>query len=406
MARLSQVAPRATKTPTAGPALRLADVELQAVHVPLAPRALDVVGGGGPSYVPSPSSTFVTGAEPKGKPIVEREWAYPYRLEYGEVRRKERVAGELRELPQLPFDFATAYHLAMAPIARRLDAKKSEWGACRARSIRLDPEERLDTCGVRAVTIKCGCRHVRVPVPCGLRWRCEKCQKRIQARQRHRFTAALSMHWHDAELAWRGRGCQRGKRSTWRLVTLTVRHSGDIRKDRDAIVRGWKLLRQWLWQVIGKFPFALVWEFTEGLDGRGHLHAHVAALWPYVDYGELRAEWLRACPESSRINIESGANGSRDVASYLSKYASKGVDTCGMSPVLAAHVIAANYGQRLVTTSQKFYVARSPLCPTCGEFFLLDKLPEPLATLVPYAIWDARARQSGVGLCRGPPNTG
>jgi len=364
MSTLPQLALQASKTPTP-------------VHVALRVGPVEPGQPGSASYLGSLSGTFVIGRKSHGIPW-QRE---------------------------LPFDFRTAYHLAMEPIAKSLEARKTKWGADRARSIQLDPEQRVDTCEVRAVTVRCGCRHVRIPVPCGFRWHCEKCQRRIARRQNKRFRAAFSAHWHDAEHGWRACGRKRGERATWRLITLTIAHSGDIRRDRAALVLGWKRLRQWLWPRIGKFPFALVWELTPGRDGRGHLHAHVGALWPYLDYHELRAEWLRACPESDRINVVTGAQGARDVAHYLAKYVSKSVDTRDMPPILAARAIAANYGQRLVSTSHHFYVPRQSLCRTCGERFVLAKLPEPLRVLVPFAVWDADARRIGVDCGRGPPHS-
>jgi hypothetical protein len=311
-------------------------------------------------------------------------------------------------------NFRWYYHRAMEPHASRWDKraagiKKGNGGSLkyatdRARSLRLDPFDRLEHCGKRKTVIKCGCRYVRVPVACGMRWLCPECQRRANRKTFKRLRRAMSMHSKAARAKWSAEGSQKRQERKWSLVTLTTRHSGDLSADRATLIQGWKRFRQWAWGRFGRFAFALIWELTPGDDGRGHLHAHVACLWPWVDYSEVRAEWLRATGgESQRISIVAGRKGPGGVAHYLAKYASKGVDLSEIDAKLGAAVIAANYGQRLVTTSHRFWRPREPHCPTCKKPFVLYKRPRPLSHSAAFAVWDATARGRGVDCARDPP---
>jgi hypothetical protein len=310
-------------------------------------------------------------------------------------------------------DFRLAYHHAMAPIVRRWQVRARAMDRCgefasakyardRASTLLLDPDERMRACETRHVTVRCKCRSVRVPVPCGQRWLCPRCQRRTAKRQFRRLKRATKAHYRAAYRLWQSRGCPRGAQRRWVLITLTVRHSGDLVADRRTIITGWRRLRQWLWARTGAVPYALAWEVTPGDDLKGHLHAHVAALLPFVDYETVRNAWLRATDgNSQRINIASARKGPGGAAAYLSKYVSKGVEVEGMPPVLAASVIAANYGKRLYTTSHRFWVPHNTDCACCNSPFAVESLPLPLRCVAPYAVWDALAR--GYGVDRGPP---
>jgi len=289
------------------------------------------------------------------------------------------------------------------------DEPGAKYARDRARAIALDPHERVEQCGTRKLWVRCGCRFVAVPVGCGQRWLCPTCSDRFYKRQFRKLRRATRRHERAAYQVWRDRGRPRKAHKRWVLLTLTVRHSGDLSADRARLIGAWKRLRQWCWARIGQFPFALVWEVTPGRDGKGHLHAHVAALWPFIDYDEVREEWLRATEGwSTRINIQSAKKGPGGAASYLAKYASKGVELDGMHDHLAAHAIATNYGKRLVTTSHRFWFPLDPACKSCHERFGVAQLPQSLAAVAPFTVWDATARLHGVDCgcsARGSPTT-
>jgi hypothetical protein len=154
------------------------------------------------------------------------------------------------------------------------------------------------------------------------------------------------------------------------LVTLTLRHSGDLEVDRKALAGGWRRLYKSLHDEYGKFPYVGVWEVTPGADGKGHLHMHVAVVWPWRDWSHVRALWLRACPESERITFVAGRRDGRrsdpkSVANYLGKYLSKGIETIDYTPELRTRIVAASYNTRWVFTSRRFWITFVPLCQRC-----------------------------------------
>jgi len=370
-----------------------------------------VPGGEDSCYVPH-TRNFCHGRD------IIRETRF-FLTEPPEFSRAPRISRPRRQ-EILPLDFLTAYHQAMGDhrrrwrararsARRRHDWKAAKYAADRARAIALDPFERKDQCGVRKMWVKCGCRYVAVPIGCGQRWLCPTCAQSYYKRQFRRLKKATRGHERAAYQAWLARGRPKRGQKRWVLLTLTVRHSGDLAADRARVVAGWKRLRQWLWARMGKFPFALAWEVTPGEDGKGHLHAHVAALWPWTDYSAVAAEWKRATDGwSTRINIAGARKGPGGAAHYLAKYASKGVELDGFNDVLAAHAIGANYGKRLCTTSHRFWVRIDPACKSCHERFAVAKLPTSLAAVAPFTVWDANARLHGVecgGSTRGSPTT-
>lgn len=156
---------------------------------------------------------------------------------------------------------------------------------------------------------------------------------------------------------------QRGRRVV--LLTLSVRHSGDIEADHGALKAGWRALykamhrRGW-----GRFPYVGVVEVTPGRDGRGHVHAHVVAIWPWRDWSVVAKLWRRACPESTRISLVA-AKSPRGACRYVSKYISKGMQGSEFTPELRARVVAGMYGARWVFTSWRFWQPFEPCCPTC-----------------------------------------
>lgn len=222
---------------------------------------------------------------------------------------------------------------------------------------------RLNRCGTMGVVVKCGCKGVR-----GTRWfscrqhlTCPRCLASRSKVLHQRITAALEAA-HD----------QSPPGTKLVLLTLTTRHSGDVAADRDNIARGWRTLYKALhrrgW---GKFPYVGVWEVTPGHDGRGHVHAHVAVLWPFRDWSVVRKLWLAACPTSERITFvasrqDKKPSSPRSVGNYLAKYLSKGVQTADFSPQLRADVAAASYQARSVFTSRGFWQPWVPVCPGCG----------------------------------------
>ena len=196
-----------------------------------------------------------------------------------------------------------------------------------------------------------------------------------------------------------------GGHPRWGLLTLTVRHSGDPATDRRRILAGFTSLRKWLHRHFHRAPpYALLWEITPGEDGRGHVHAHVALQIPALSkpkFSEFRNVWLSAVPESRQFNYQLAKKGPVGAARYLAKYLSKTVSVAEFGPELAALAVASQYGQRVVSASQRFWIASTaPKCRTCHQLWELVDKPQPLVRM--NALLVAQLDAGVTGYPRGP----
>jgi hypothetical protein len=230
------------------------------------------------------------------------------------------------------------------------------YAAHRARSMGRTHARRLARCATAGVVVKCACpgkRDVRW-YGCRSHLTCERCQRQRSKRMGARVRAALEARFAEHP----------GHRLV--LITLTVRHTGDLARDRRELASGWRGLYKRLhrrgW---GDFPYVGVIEITPGTDGLGHVHAHIAAVWPWRDWGVVRELWLDACPASERINFVA-SYGVRAAAKYVSKYLSKGIQRSEFTPLLRAEVLSALYQARQVFTSVGVWVPFHPVCRCCG----------------------------------------
>jgi hypothetical protein len=227
---------------------------------------------------------------------------------------------------------------------------------------------KLAKCGSVGRITKCGCRGRR-----DVRWHtcrqhlaCESCR----ARRAKRMGARLSEALHAM--------AERHPTNKLVLITLTLRHSGDIAADRARLAAGWRAFYKRLHALVGRYEYVGVWEVTAGDDGLGHIHAHVVASWPWLDWSELADMWRRSCPESTRISFVAARRDRqpttpKSAANYLSKYVAKGVQTADFSPELRADVIAAAYNTRWLFSSRGVWIPFQPLCPDCGQPIILAR---------------------------------
>jgi len=233
----------------------------------------------------------------------------------------------------------------------------------RADALARPYRRKIERCSTSGTRVKCGCKGWRGvhPRTCRQHLMCAACARARSRRLGMRVRAGL-------ESAMAGRS----DADRLVLLTLTVRHSGDLARDREALAGGWRRFYQRLhrrgW---GKFPYVGVWEVTTGADGLGHLHMHVAVVWPWRDWSVCRRLWLDSCPESERITFVAGRRDgqrstAKSVAKYLGKYITKGVNTVDFSPELRSRVIAASYNVRWIFTSRRFWILFRPLCQHCG----------------------------------------
>ena len=258
---------------------------------------------------------------------------------------------------------------ALAPMGGR-------WHRARARGARRTVVERTEKCGTfDTAELHChGCGLVhRVVHRCRVAWACERCRKRYWRTWSHRLRNALATELAEAAYTWRRQGRPRKRAPKLVLLTLTIRHSGDVELDRTRIAEAWPRWRAWLWRRVGAPPFARVWEFTDGKDGKGHVHLHVATVWPWLDFSELHKAWSRATRgEGTHVDVGTGKDkgkhrrpvSSKHAASYLAKYATKGSKSD--DPELLCAWVRASTGRRRVTTSRRLCPPPEPMgCWTC-----------------------------------------
>ncbi len=335
-----------------------------------------VTSGSGGQVADSGSRSGSESGSGSGLPVILSSLAtsVPVNLPRGMVfegRRREKLAGERARW------MARAIQMGEAG-----DPVRRKYAANRAAALGRDLRPAVDQCGKRARDMRCGCvgpsrpsREMRmVEFNCRQHLVCDRCSKKRSRRLRARMREGLAFHLEREHAEWKARGCRRGERPQIVLMTLGVRHTGDVQTDRDALSSGWRAFYKALHRRGLAGPYVGVWEATSGRDGLGHVHMHVAIVWPFVDWGLVRELWVASCPESEVIDLK-GSKPRRDgrpttgwsAANYLGKYISKGVSFEGMGEILAADVVAASYNQRLVITSRKFWQPWDrPHCECCG----------------------------------------
>lgn len=236
----------------------------------------------------------------------------------------------------------------------------------RAEALARPYMRKLRQCRTRGCRVKCGCKGWRGfrPYTCRQAFVCEACRHDRSKRMGARMCAGL-----EAALAPRP-GMRRKERIV--LLTLTIRHSGDVARDRAELAAGWQRLRKALWRRWGAWNYVGVWEVTPGNDGLGHVHAHVACVWPWRDWGEVSALWRQCCPDSTRISFVAGRRDGREstpksVANYLGKYLAKGAQAADFTPQLLSRVLAGTYNTRWVFSSRGFWQLFVPCCANCQQ---------------------------------------
>lgn len=316
----------------------------------------------------------------------------PLRTRWDEGLRAWRLVGEdggdavsLSTSPQLSTPrnhseigidvFRESRAVRMENIARATGSRDG-WHAARARGLRRRIGSVLDGCGRwRKGVVRCsgGCEGQGGAIPdlCKARALCEACAADWAKRLRRRLLRAGVFQEHLRAATRRAREKQLRSTPRWSMMTLTVRHSGDVGADRERIAAGWRRLRSWLHERQGSNAFVLVWEITPGADGVGHVHAHVLIPLVWLDYAELRAAWSRATNgHGERIHVAQGKygrDGAGGAAAYIAKYASKGSVSLGESHAVAAAWYRATYAKRWCSTSVRWWLVEPPKhCRCCG----------------------------------------
>ena len=147
------------------------------------------------------------------------------------------------------------------------------------------------------------------------------------------------------------------------MVTLTLRHTGDVHADVRRGTRAWDRWRAWLRSVLGTAPqYIRVREITPGQDRAGHVHWHVVMAMPWVDWSRARSAWSRAVRQADAQVDFGRASSVESAARYVAKYVAKGSVDDTWDPWLAARVIDATYMTRAWTTSRAVGRAVAAAC--------------------------------------------
>lgn len=130
-------------------------------------------------------------------------------------------------------------------------------------------------------------------------WRCEHC---VKAKKRDLYFKAL-------------------KGQPTAFLTLTIRKGevGGPQEQAEALVEGWRMLRQFLTRRLGwdKITFLAVFEHHKS----GYPHLHILLRASYIDHRLIR-RWWQSRFNSFEIDIRKAENPARR-ASYITKYVTK-----------------------------------------------------------------------------------
>ena len=270
--------------------------------------------------------------------------------------------------------------LAQGGPSPELDALKRRraYAVARVARLRADIKPRLEGCGVESLPLACACGLVGAKKTCRQWWLCLECRARRAPQLSAGIRKGLQLALERETEKWGRRGGH-GQRPQIILLTLTQKHSGDIVADQQAIATGWRALYKRMHERYGSFPYVGVWEATRGRDGLGHVHMHVAVIWGYRCWKQIRKMWGRACPTSLYLDIkrkrkDRKASSPASVANYLGKYLSKGADASGYTPTQRADISAAFYNQRSVLTSLHFWKKHKKCCSKCQQSYRLVEI--------------------------------
>lgn len=194
---------------------------------------------------------------------------------------------------------------------------------------------------------------------CGARMLCSTCAHATASHTRRRLVVSLGAQMRAHARAAQGRGA-RVTPAQLAMVTLTIRHSGDLTADRALLSAAWNRWRTWYAQRYGRrLTYAWTVEITDGTDGLGHVHLHVITPHlPFRRYQDLYSAWQRAthgATEHIHVSRRRRRSVSR-AAGELAKYAAKGCAQLS-TPSLAARWIRAQHTRRMVSTSRGFWCA-------------------------------------------------
>lgn len=251
------------------------------------------------------------------------------------------------------------------------ERSKVEWHSARAGTLTRRWTDRQAAClketVVRVWCDGCGEVHER-PVGCGQRAWCDACGMKAARKSRRKILIGIEEAYKASLTSW-NRKRVAYRRPSVRLITLSVSHSGDLKKDRDIITKAWQRWRAWVQKRQGACPFVLTWEVTDG-RGDGHVHAHVVMVGPFLPVKEAAHEWARATGGAAEMQgFDMRVSTSAKAASYAAKYATKGCDPRAVSRETWLAFFRASWGKRSYSASRGLFapVDSKSSPPCCRE---------------------------------------
>lgn len=191
-----------------------------------------------------------------------------------------------------------------AEARRAFNFGRARWYDSRAKG-QLERFEQVRECGAKELVQSCNnCGHVSRRITAWCRhWRlCVGCRSRRGAYYRRRFR-------HSREHALHRRahlmtGSRPGGAWTEKFFTLTLPHSGDMRRDLVTLPKAWRGFwkltrlhlehdRRFTKAQIKEVVYVRVIEMTAGRKNDGHAHMHVYLICPYLYLAVVRVHWTK-----------------------------------------------------------------------------------------------------------------
>lgn len=310
----------------------------------------------------------------------------------------------------------------LAANARRTGSGKDgrepgHWHKSRAKSLDKTLADVAAGCEKSTAIVACNCTAKAVAAQCGRYKFCQTCLTARRRRTHARMSRSL-----DAAL-------ERYQGADVYLCTITTWHSGDIAEDLRFLKRAVPDFIEASRAFGALGPYVYVYELTNGEDGLGHVHAHIALLARWMDYHGSADQWRRVSARHGREGTEERKlqvpNYRRDprtgdtrrksgeVSSYLAShslpsYLSKAEESEGLDDDKLGDWIGATYGKRLVITSKGFWVdSDGAVCKCCkGKryFAAFTSSPARVARLLEDAMMAGLAVQVPLGMHGLPPD--
>lgn len=212
--------------------------------------------------------------------------------------------------PILSVEAASSTLVEIAWLAAGLEDDRNRWlRFLHDRPGEMAIRDRLKHCGSHAWVFQDPVtgRYVVRSNGCNLRI-CPRCRRRLQ----HKISARI------AELLTPCR------KSEWQMITLTLKHNDEKLQDQlDRLRASFRKLRQRkLWKASVSYGYGILEINRNKTSSQWHPHLHVLARTDFIDWSQLRKDWLAVTGDSNIIDCQH-VTSSRIAAIYVAKYVGK-----------------------------------------------------------------------------------